>query len=414
VNGVRARVVLTVLVVSAVLYSLLAAVGFLQLVHAGRDAIVERVGEVLDQLEASLRAGGTTVRFTTADGVEAIVAAAPAVEEEPGEILVRRDVDLRGEVVHLEGRASEVPLSDSLRRLHRALWIAVPVASLLTAAAAGFAMRRALRPVSEITALAATIGPADVTTRVPEPDTGDEVAHLATTVNGMLDRIAEGRLAQQRFTSDAAHELRTPLMAMQGELELALRHPGTIDDQLLLRLDRERRRLGERVDDLLLLSTLDERPPVAREPVDLLELVRAETEGAETTSPTEVIGTSTIVEVDQRLVARSVRNLVANARRHARSTVAVTVEVRGDRAWVHVDDDGPGIAVERRATVFERFARLDEGRSSDRGGAGLGLAIVAGVAEAHRGGVAADESPLGGARVSLWLPMRGADGDTMR
>lgn len=410
-SGVRGRVVLTVLVVSAVLYSLLAALGFLQLVHAGRDATVERVGEVLDQLEASVRSGGTTVRFTTPDGVVAIVASRPASEEQPGEVLVRRDVEIRGVVVHLEGRASEVPLSDSLRRLHRALWIAVPVAAVLTAAAAGFAMRRALRPVSEITALAATIGPADVTTRVPEPDTGDEVAHLARTVNGMLDRIAAGRQAQHRFTSDAAHELRTPLMAMQGELELALRHPSTIDDELLGRLDRERRRLGDRVDDLLLLSTLDERPPVAHETVDLLELVRSEVEGAESTSLT---GSTTLVDVDPRLIARSVRNMVANARRHARSTVAVTVEQVGDRAWIHVDDDGPGIPAEQRASVFERFARLDEGRSSDRGGAGLGLAIVAGVAEAHHGGVAAGEAPLGGARVSLWLPMSGAGGGTMR
>jgi signal transduction histidine kinase len=258
--------------------------------------------------------------------------------------------------------------------LHRALWIAVPLASVLTAAAAGLAMRRALRPVSEITALAATIGPSDVTTRVPVPDTDDEVAHLARTVNGMLDRIADGRLAQHRFTSDAAHELRTPLMAMQGELELAMRHPSTVDDELLVRLDRERRRLGERVDDLVLLSTLDERPPVQRD------------------------------HVDPRLVARAVRNLVANARRHAASTVTVTVERERDRAWVHVDDDGPGIPPAQRATVFERFARLDEARSTDRGGAGLGLAIVAGVAEAHGGGALVSDAPTGGARVSLWFP----------
>lgn len=410
---------LTVLVVSAVLYSLLASLGFLQLLHAGRDATTERIGEVLDQLEASLRAGGTTVRFTTPDGVVAVVASEPTTDERADEVLVRRDVEIRGIVLHLEGRASEVPLSDSLRRLHRALWIAVPVAAILTAGAAGFAMRRALRPVSEITALAATIGPADVTTRVPEPDTGDEVAHLARTVNGMLDRIAAGRLAQHRFTSDAAHELRTPLMVMQGELELALRHPSTVDDQLLARLDRERRRLGDRVDDLLLLSTLDERPPVARETVDLLALVRSEAGDSEPASgttlvTTSVTGTPTPVAVDPRLVARSVRNMVANARRHARTAVEVRVEREGGRAWVHVDDDGPGIPPDRRASVFERFARLDEGRSSDRGGAGLGLAIVAGVAETHQGGTAVGDAPLGGARVSLWLPIDPAADATMR
>lgn len=402
-SGVRGRVVLTVLVVSAVLYSLLATLGFLQLVRSGRDATTERIGEVLDQLELSLRAGGSTVKLTTPDGVEVIVATEPAADEAPGEVLVRRDVTIRGRVLSLEGRASEVPLSENLRRLHRGLWIAVPLASLGTAAAAGMAMRRALRPVSEITALAATIGPRDVTTRVPVPDTDDEVAQLARTVNGMLDRIAEGRLAQQRFTSDAAHELRTPLMAMQGELELAIRHPSTVDDELLVRLDRERRRLGERVDDLVLLSTLDERPPVQREPLDLLEFVRGEFAGIDGIS---VAGSAVVVDADRRLVARAVRNLVANARRHASSAVGVSVSSEGGRAWIHVDDDGPGIPVAQRTMVFERFARLDEARSADRGGAGLGLAIVAGVAEAHGGGAIAGDSPTGGARVSLWLPVR--------
>lgn len=99
------------------------------------------------------------------------------------------------------------------------------------------------------------------------------------------------------------------------------------------------------------------------------------------------------------------RNLIANARRHATSTVTVSVVRDGDRTWVHVDDDGPGIPAELRNAVFERFARLDEARSSDRGGAGLGLAIVAGVAAAHDGGVAAGATPTRGARVSLWLPV---------
>jgi two-component system OmpR family sensor kinase len=399
VTGVRGRVVLTVLVVSAVLYSLLATIGFLQLAHAGRDATRERVGEVLDQLEASVRTGGTTVRLTTPDGVEAIVASDPSTAVPSGEILVRRDITVRGAVVHLEGRASEAPLSDNLRRLHRGLWITVPIAVLLTAGAAGLAMRRALWPVSEITALAATIGPGDVTTRVPVPDTDDEVAHLATTVNGMLDRIAEGRLAQHRFTSDAAHELRTPLMAIQGELELARRHPATIDDGFVIRLEREALRMAERVDDLVLLSTLDERPPLHRESFDLLELVQDEA------GELDVDGGPITVAADRRLVARAVRNLIANARRHATSTVTVSVVRDGDRTWVHVDDDGPGIPAELRNAVFERFARLDEARSSDRGGAGLGLAIVAGVAAAHDGGVAAGATPTRGARVSLWLPV---------
>ena len=109
--------------------------------------------------------------------------------------------------------------------------------------------------------------------------------------------------------------------------------------------------------------------------------------------------------LDRALVARAVRNLLANARRHAAERVVATVETAGDRVWLHVDDDGPGIDPTVAPTVFGRFARLDEARTTDRGGAGLGLAIVASVAEAHHGGVDVTGSPLGGARLSLWLPL---------
>jgi two-component system sensor histidine kinase CpxA len=99
-----------------------------------------------------------------------------------------------------------------------------------------------------------------------------------------------------------------------------------------------------------------------------------------------------------------VRNLLANAHRHAAERVRATVAVDGDRLWLHVDDDGPGVDPAQRDEMFRRFSRLDEARSVDRGGAGLGLAIVASVAIAHQGGVDATDSPLGGARLSLWLP----------
>jgi signal transduction histidine kinase len=111
------------------------------------------------------------------------------------------------------------------------------------------------------------------------------------------------------------------------------------------------------------------------------------------------------VPVDRPLAARAVRNLLANAQRHAASRVEVSVVADDDRVWVHVDDDGAGVPEEQRTAMFTRFARLDEARSTDRGGSGLGLAIVASVAIAHRGGVEAGDSPLGGARVSMWFPV---------
>ncbi|HEX2782352.1 MAG TPA: ATP-binding protein, partial [Ilumatobacteraceae bacterium] len=108
--------------------------------------------------------------------------------------------------------------------------------------------------------------------------------------------------------------------------------------------------------------------------------------------------------IDERLVARAVRNLMANACRHANRTVRVEAATSDGNVWIHVDDDGPGVAAEDREAIVRRFGRLDEARNADVGGAGLGLAIVASVARAHGGEVVVADSPLGGARISLRLP----------
>jgi signal transduction histidine kinase len=402
-TGIRGRVTFTVLVVTAALYSVLGTIGFVEIANSGRDAIEERINTVLDDLEVAVRAGSPTVNISTADGVDAIVVAGTSVPAATnGDLQVSRPIEVSGTTVTLVGTSSQARLTDSLRSLYRGLWIAIPLASIVSALMAGLATRRALRPVGAITDLAATIGASSSGARVPVPDTGDEIERLATTVNEMLDRIDDGRAAQRQFTSDAAHELRTPLMALQGEVELARNRTSTVDDDMLERLDALGHRLGDRIDDLVLLSTLDEARPLALAPADLLAIV---TEEAASMAPdTEVNGASTIVTVDRALVERAVRNLLANARRHAAGTTAVTIETADERVFVHVDDDGPGVDPAARDEMFRRFARLDEARSADRGGAGLGLAIVASVAAAHSGGVDVGVSPLGGARLSMWLP----------
>lgn len=404
--GLRGRVTFTVLVVTAALYSLLGTVGFVAIADSGRNAIEERIGEVLDDFEVTVRSGSGASSLTTADGVDvhSVLGWGDPTPTPAGTVQVTRRIDTGGTKVTLVGISSQARLTDSLRSLYRGLWIAIPLAAVVSALMAGLATRRALRPVGDITELAATIGHSGSGTRVPVPDTGDEIERLAVTVNEMLDRIEDGRAAQRRFTSDAAHELRTPLMALQGEVELARHHGATVDDEMLDRLDALSQRLGDRIDDLVLLSTLDEARPLLLEPVDLAAVVRDE---AATLGQATVAGEPVEVVMDRALVARAVSNLLANASRHARERVTATVEVDGTRAWLHVDDDGPGIDPTQREAMFHRFARLDEARSADRGGSGLGLAIVASVATAHQGGVTAGGGPLGGARLSLWLPRGG-------
>ncbi|MDO8363271.1 MAG: HAMP domain-containing sensor histidine kinase [Actinomycetota bacterium] len=418
--GIRGRVTFTVLAVTAALYSLLGTIGFVQIADSGRDAIRERIAEVLDDLDAAARSGSGTVSLSTADGVDARVVDATVAVAPPAsdELQVERPSEIGGRAVVLVGTSSQARLTDSLRSLYRGLWIAIPLAAIVSALMAGLATRRALRPVGAITDLAATIGGTGdgsgaggsatrAGARVPVPDTGDEIQRLAVTVNEMLDRIEAGRAAQRQFTSDAAHELRTPLMALQGELELVGNHGASVDDELLARLDALCHRLGDRIDDLVLLSTLDEQRPLALAPESLLSIVRDE---AATVAPAAVVdGDDHSVALDRALVARAARNLLANARRHAAGEVHATVEADRERLWLLVDDDGPGVDPASGDDVFRRFSRLDEARSSDRGGAGLGLAIVASVAASHDGGVALARSPLGGARLSLWLPMPAAD-----
>lgn len=410
-TGLRGRVTFTVLAVTAVVFSVLATVGFTRIAASGRDAIRERTAVVADELAAAVAAGSPATELATADGVTArleVPQGSPPVARE-GEVVVVRPVGVAGRDLLVVARSTEAPLTDSLRSLYQVLWIGVPVAAVVSALLAGAATRRALRPVDAITSLAASIGPDPAGARVPEPGSGDEIDRLARTVNAMLDRIEAGRAAQRQFTSDAAHELRTPLMALQAELELVGRGTEHLDADTTTRMEAQCRRLGDRIDDLVLLATMDEGRPLRRRAVDLGALVGREVPAV---APGASLSLAAGVEVqaDPDLVARAVRNLAANASRHAATRVAAAVEVDGDRAWVHLDDDGPGIPPAQRASAFARFGRLDEARSTDRGGAGLGLAIVASVAAAHDGGTDVGDAPLGGARVSLWLPAEGQPG----
>lgn len=410
-TGIRGRVTFTVLAVTAILYSALAAIGFAQIASSGRDAIRERINVVLDDLELAARSGTGTTTLTTPDGVSTSLWASSAeVPDQPsGTLRVERDITVGQTSVVLVGESSQARLTDSLRSLYRGLWIGIPLAAIVSALMAGLATQRALRPVGSITELASTIGARQDGARVPLPDTGDEIERLAVTFNEMLDRIDAGRATQRQFTSDAAHELRTPLMALQGELELVADHDAPADAELIARMQALCERLSNRIDDLLLLSTLDEDRPLALSPVSLLDIVREE---AAMIAPSAVVsGADVVVLADRELVARAARNLLANGQRHMRSQLTATVEATDDRCWLHLDDDGPGIPAHATTDMFRRFARLDEARSVQRGGAGLGLAIVASVAEVHHGGVVATTGPLGGARVSLWLPLVGLDRD---
>ncbi|MFJ7342511.1 sensor histidine kinase [Streptomyces sp. NPDC101110] len=278
--------------------------------------------------------------------------------------------------------------------------IGFPLLLAVVAAVTWLVTRRALRPVEGIRReMAAITHSEDLARRVPEPDTHDEIARLASTTNETLAALETSVERQRRFVADASHELRSPIASLRTQLEVAAAHPelldldGAVEDTV---------RLQRLAADLLLLARLDagERPNDAK--VDLAALAREEADGRTGVTvdaePVEVAGS-------RGQLGRVLANLLDNAQRHARSAVTVTVRREGDRAVVGVADDGDGVPEGDRERIFERFVRLDAARSRDDGGAGLGLAIARDVAVRHGGTLTAGRGPAGGALFELRLPL---------
>lgn len=320
-------------------------------------------------------------------------------------------------IVSIAGAATAVRLdnvSRSAAEISRSLWIAAAVLTALAIASTWLLSGRVLRPVGSITDRVETISATGTGERVPEPPTRDEIGHLARTMNGMLDRLDAAATARRRFVADASHELRSPLAVIRTETEVALAHPERTDWESVGRsvLD-ETTRLEGLVTDLLTLAEHDhDDERVAARPstvVDVEEVVMAEAARSRRVPVDTTRVLAGRVSATPHEVARVVRHLLDNAARHASATVVV--EVRDDRESVVivVDDDGSGVPEHERERIFERFARLEDSRSRDGGGAGLGLAVVASIVGSLDGEVTVGRSDRGGARFTVTLPSAAGD-----
>ncbi len=273
----------------------------------------------------------------------------------------------------------------------------------------------ALSPVERIRFEVSSLRAGDLARRVPVPPSGDEIEELATTMNRMLDRLEAAQRRQRQFVSDASHELRSPLTTIRHHAEVAYAHPGRTTPEALAEVVlAEQSRLEGLVEDLLLLARADEGGLALRATtLDLDDLAFDEARRAAALGVD--VDTSGLAAVriigDAALLERAVRNLVDNAVRHAAGTIRIVTRDEGGKARLAVHDDGPGIPANQRSTMFDRFVRLDDARSTDAGGAGLGLAIVAEIVAAHGGDVTIGDSPLGGAVVTLRLPVTEARAD---
>jgi len=317
-------------------------------------------------------------------------------------------------------------VADTLATVTTLLLVAVPLVMLLVAATTWIVVGRALRPVERLRREVDAVTASRLDRRVGDPGTRDEIGRLATTMNGMLERLDASQSAQRRFVSDASHELRSPLASLRQFAEVARAHPDRVDAADLSEaiLD-EGARLERLVDGMLTLARADERVLVAEpRPIDLDDLVLAEVQRLRASTSLRVdasaVGAAR-VSGDAGLVAGLVRNLVDNAARHAASTVRVELGELSDAGaatvssvgaatvLLAVDDDGAGVPDADRERIFDRFVRLDDARGREAGGSGLGLAIVRGIAAAHGGTVAATRSALGGARFEVRLPAASDD-----
>ena len=299
------------------------------------------------------------------------------------------------------------------RAVQSARWLlfeVLPAALLLTALVTWLGVGRALAPVERIRRGVAVIGGGDLSKRVPLPAGRDEVHRLAETMNTMLDRLEASAGRQRRFVADASHELRSPLANMQASLEVALaRHDLDLWQETGEDLQGEYGRMQRLVEDLLLLARLDGRLPLVQDEVDLDDVVHEEAERLRRHGAVRVCVVplpALRVRGDGARLARVVRNLADNAARHGATTVSLSLRRESDWAVLQVADDGPGVPLEHRMRIFDRFTRLDQARGRDTGGTGLGLAISRDIAQAHAGSLTlllTDE--LSGAVFELRLPL---------
>jgi two-component system, OmpR family, sensor kinase len=302
------------------------------------------------------------------------------------------------------------PIEDAQSDAEKALLLVGGVA-LVAALLAGYLLAaRTASPLRRFAATAARVDAGDLTPRLEsDPATAAELRTLAEAFNHMLDRLDRAFARQRQFVSDASHELRSPLTAIRGQLEVLARRDNP-DAAEVRRVEAvtmtEMGRVERLVDDLLALARLDEgvglSPREVRADSFLSGLAGAVPD--ESTETGELAAGS--IELDPDLIAQVVRNLLVNARRHAGrdGRVALSAKAAGQSLVVCVDDDGPGISPAERERVFDRFHRSEAARDRASGGSGLGLGIARSIVELHGGRIWVEDSPLGGARACFELP----------
>jgi signal transduction histidine kinase len=384
-----------------------------ELVRGGGD--LRAVSSSEDSFAQLLRADGSVAESTPHAGTLPLLTPAEAQRAATGPVLVDRDrlpglddparllAVPTGANVLVVGASTE-GRAEALGSLFGELLIAAPIALLLASLLAYGLATAALRPVESMRRRAAAIEHGG---RLPVPDTNDEIARLAATLNDMLARLDLALERERSFVADASHELRTPLALLRAELDLALRRERTREEleAALRSAADESDRLARLAEDLLVLARADEgRLPVRSTTVGAQELGERVASRFSAQGTIEVVAPPELaLTVDSERIEQALGNLVENALVHGDGTVRIVAQDTNGHVELHVLDEGPGFRDGFAERAFDRFSRADDARSSH--GAGLGLAIARAIARAHGGDSGArSRNDRRGADVWLVLP----------
>lgn len=384
-----------------------------ELVRGGGD--LRAVSSSEDSFAQLLRLDGTVAESTPHAGTLPLLTPAEAQRAATGPVLVDRDrlpglddparllAVPTGANVLVVGASTE-GRAEALGSLFGELLIAAPIALLLASLLAYGLATAALRPVESMRRRATAIEHGG---RLPVPDTNDEIARLAATLNDMLARLDLALERERSFVADASHELRTPLALLRAELDLALRRERTREEleAALRSAADESDRLARLAEDLLVLARADEgRLPLRSTTVGAQELGERVASRFSAQGTIEVVAPPELaLTVDSERIEQALGNLVENALVHGDGTVRIVAQDTNGHVELHVLDEGPGFRDGFAERAFDRFSRADDARSSH--GAGLGLAIARAIARAHGGDSGArSRNDRRGADVWLVLP----------
>jgi heavy metal sensor kinase len=311
---------------------------------------------------------------------------------------------------------SEQPIWTRLEELAIASLLALPIVLALVGVGGYLLAKRALAPLEEMARRAEEITSERLQQRLPTGDVDDELGHLARVFNNLLARLEQSFEQLRRFTSDASHELRTPLTSIRSVGEVALQKDGSREEyrDTIGSMLEEVNRLTELVDSLLTISRADAgriqlHPSVfsamdlAREAAGLFEVLVEEKSQRITVQGDERVS----VKGDRVFLRQALVNIIHNAVKYSpiggRISVGVQYEPAGS-IRIDVSDSGPGIAPEHSAKIFDRFYRVDESRSRDAGGAGLGLSIAQWAVRVHGGSIHLQAAQGTGCTFRILLP----------